>query len=542
MKRIAAYLALGLWLPAGVASAFAEDVCPADTGGWVACSYRPCPAGDEGQLCESIDLVTTFVSQLLKSGGSRSTVHFDATYYLAQAAGFTPRDAYIVAAYDAAVDLGQFELRGPQGELAVDPSECGGDNPPAECELVTPIIMGVNRNNFTSGGVFFHFMAPGSAANAQDNGMAPPTNQSSEEPFLDHVRRWAYGLGPLCVDGITNPAADGDIAEGASCFKSTTRTNSEVVGIIPFVSELGYLGSLEWISPLGEQSIATDPLTGHNMPASMLDHYVPSQDVPLAQLGIYLHAVADRISHHICIDNSQMVGPRAADAPPILLNPIPYDLYTTLLNSDSLQAILAQLVNINLVENPDFVEKFSNAQCDQLDHAQRHSWETGVDQSTLAAADRTTEAALSEIYGELSNYSAYYLFPAAGVTSSQGEQAAIATLVSALETHDPTQRLAALTTAAKAQGWLPLPLYDGITTEQWFTQAGAAFFSNSSSSSGGSSSGGSSGSSSSGAASGSGSGGGAVATDVLVFGCLMALFGRRLRKIKCLKSRHAFNS
>lgn len=479
-RRLATAILL-LSLSAGPTYAFYEDICPATSGRWQACETRPCKAGDENQACEAVTLLSTYVIQRNEQAtgnkvGARSTVHFDATYYLAQAAGFTPRDAYTVAAFDEAVDAGQFVLRGENGDLVVDPTTCVGPAVPASCAFITPTLNGLSRNNFTSGGLFFHFMTPRGDGGVVTDGLDPPTGNAIEEPFLDHVHRWVYGAGPLCVDGLTAETKEGNYAEGQSCYRSLIRTKSLLVGTMPMVSELGFFGDVDWIAPLGEQTIVKDPTSGVDMPASALSSYVAPQNLPLAKLGIFLHSLADRVSHHICIDATRREGPRPAQVSPILLNPVTYDAYNTLENDGTLQSAVSQLVETPLLVNPDFTIRFDEGECDQLDHMQRHSWETGVDQAMLPPTDQTTRAALAKVYEELSRYAVNYGFPSAQSLSAVKEQEVVGALLNALQVSGPAQRLTALDSAAKTQGWLALPLHSGLSTEQWNAEAGPPFF------------------------------------------------------------------
>ena len=477
-RRRAALLGLMLLWSASwarQAHAFAEDVCASAHGGWNNCVLQPCPSYGSG--CSLLAMLTTFATQL--PGRGRSTLHFDATYYLAQAIGFSPRDAYDIAAYDEAVDLGQFVLINQQGQALADPADCSGSSAPPACRFVTQTIFGVNRNNFVSGGMFFHFMAPPPGGRSED-GLNPALSDPVTEPFLDEVRRWAEGLGPLCVAGLTNRSANGDYATGSSCFQSATHTESTLVGRMPFVSLTGAATSVDWVSALGEQTVLTDPATGENQPASTLGQYLPADVVPLVRLGIYLHAVADRVSHHICIDASQSFGPRPADAPPVLLNPLPYDAYTLLLGFSQPQgggqSPGALLGNFSVTADPDFVWQFATAQCGQPDHAKRHSYETGTDQSRLPAEDRTAESGLYKVYDAMQGFAVYYGLPGAGTLTPQWRASVVTALLDAIETPQAADRLQALTRLAQHAGWLPLPEYGGVTQAQWLAQAGTRYF------------------------------------------------------------------
>jgi hypothetical protein len=448
----------------GTSYAFAEDVCPASGGGWAQCSLQACTPGSEALPCETIAMLTTAVAQFARrgTGGARSTVHFDATYYLAQAVGFSPRDAYFVAAYDQATDTGSYVHRGEDGVLA------------GEATLDTQTIGGMDRNNFSGGGVFFHFMAPREGVTTAD-GLAPHLDAVDEEPLLHHVRRWAYGQGPLCVGGLTQIGASGDVASGASCYVSSTRPESEALGRIPFVTELGFLGYADWISPLGEQGVVTDPASGEIAPASAAGAYVGPEIEPLLRLGVYVHALQDRISHHRCNLASQLEGPRAADAGSILTNPLIGPGYEFLQSLDPAE-LLAIFTEPQLFEDPDFFFEFDTAECDQLAHANRHTWETGVEQDSLSPENQTTRAALLATVDELERYAQFHLFaPAVAASSAQKQEWADA-MVAALEIVEPGARVAAFSALAQDRVWLPLPLHAGLSYADWDASAGIYAF------------------------------------------------------------------
>ena len=82
-----------------------------------------------------------------------------------------------------------------------------------------------------------------------------------------------------------------------------------------------------------------------------------------ARIGIYLHALGDRISHRVCTDADTITPPSP--------------------------------------DRPEFRIDLNKPTCDQGPHAIRHEYETGVDFAGLEPGDRTTEAMLSMVYDEL---------------------------------------------------------------------------------------------------------------------------------------------
>jgi len=473
LVHLALFLALA---HADISFAFAEDVCPAEDGGWQNCSSRPCETYESGAACESVAMFTTARSQTGERGlGARSTVHFDATYYLAQAAGFGPRAALTIAGYDQAVDTGRLWLRGEGGELLARPGACESAKAPRLCELSTRSIIGTNRNDFAGGGVFFHFMPP-PAGHGLINGLAPPLDDPQQEPFLAHLRRWAEGRGPLCVGGLTQASANGDYATGEACYQSRTRPDNLLVGRMPSISELGVVGSVDWAAPMGQQALAPDTRDGDPQPASKLASQF-GDSAALVRLGIYAHAVQDRISHHICLDASELIGPRAADAGELRLNPLPYTLYQLSMNTDSMAEAREQLDTTKVRVDPEFVFEFDREQCDQPHHALRHTLETGEVQAELAAADRTTEAALRVTLRLLEHFAANAGVDDAARLDEDARAQLVSGLVSALEAPQAGARIAALGRLATAQGWAPLPAHAGMAAPAWveaYSTAGSA--------------------------------------------------------------------
>lgn len=473
----AAGVVISLLMLSFYAHGFAEDACPssAPASSWQACSLEPCRLGSEHKTCETIALLTTVTSQgtSSKNGGSRSSVHFDATYYLAQAAGFSPRDAHMIAAYDQAVDTGQYVHRGNSSQLLVDPAKCSKEGADPACALNTLTMGGLDRNNFVSGGVFFHFMAPRMGA-SHDDGLAPDVDDPAAELFLNHLRRWAYGLGPLCVGGLTNASTQGDLASGVSCFNTTTRSPPLLMGRIPAASELGYLGFADWLAPLGEQTIVTEAATGKNTVASDLPKYFTRGEQPLVRLGIYLHALQDRISHHRCVDVSHLDGPRPADADKIIMNPFVSQLYL-LYQSPSLQTLQQLVTGAQLTTDPDFFYVFDTDECDQLSHANRHTWEVGAPQQSLQPRDQTTRAALLATLHELRAFAVrFQLGMPEG--SAVEDEALLDDLIVQLETNNPADRLAALGDMAVRRGMLPPAGFVGMTYADWDAKAGMHIF------------------------------------------------------------------
>lgn len=454
------------------ARGFAEDVCSNATDTWMGCSNHLCPDPEsEFLVCETLAMLTTVVGQGLGQtgpGGSRSTMHFDATYLLAQAAGLSPREAYVIAQYAQAPDQGMYVHRGQGGEVVAHPDSCETNVEPA-CWFNSAGTLGVDRNNFTGGGVFFHFPAP-PAGVAISNGLHPQVQDPTVEPFLNHVRRWVYGQGPLCVGGLTERSDAGDFATGATCFASDVRDPSVFLGRIPFVSEMGFLGFADWEGEPGEQTLITDQASGEATSAALLDEQMGPDKGQLVRLGIYLHVLADRVSHHRCVDASRLEGPREAEAGSIVINPIAAPIYLATLGNDGLAALAQIITDPGVTSEPDFFFEFSTQECDQLSHANRHTFETGTEQAALSDENRTTEAALVEVYAELKRFSAGRADSCPSLSDAAADTL-FGAIVQALEVASAQGRIDALTDVARGHDWLPLPAHGGVSAEQWLENA-----------------------------------------------------------------------
>ena len=341
------------------AHAFAEDLCYIPGGGPIqSCAPLPAaclPAGTISPACYTAILATD-AAQGSSFDSGRSSVHTDITFLLAEAVGFSETDAYWIAAYDEATDLGSFEPRDNSSVVV------------GTGEWATADIGGLVRGDFTSGGVLLHFVSPynngSSTPPAGINGLAPDPTNAATEPTLANFRAWALAASssakPACTAGLTIQSPQGDYATGAACYATGTPIHGSIASIQSVPVPIQATTSLQVIQ---------DPSGGPQTFAPMFDALVATdgagdtsathaQD---ARLGVYLHVLADRITHHVCTDQSVIAGPNAFG----------------------------------------FQIAMTNADCDQPIHLLRHAWETGTNFAQLAAQDRTTEAMLVTIYTEL---------------------------------------------------------------------------------------------------------------------------------------------
>jgi hypothetical protein len=395
------------------AAAFFEDVCYAPGGGPItSCTPLPdvCrPAGTDTPACKAA-IIAVNTQRRNASDGGRSSVHTDATFLLAQAVGFSATDAYWIAAYDEATDLGVFAPR---------------DNrslPVGDGALTTASITGLVRTDRASGGVLLHFIAPYNHGLATPppgvDGLHPDPTDAATEVTLANFRGWALAASstarPACTAGLTVQSAAGDYATGATCYTAGTPVRAEVslAGpvALPFTTQAG--------PQLVQDSAAPVYAPGFDaLVASDGAHDPGPGHAADARLGVYLHVLADRISHHVCGDHSVISGPSA------------------------------QGFDVNL----------ANSECAQPIHLLRHAWETGVSFAQLAAPDRTTQAAIGSVYQELVAFARARGVLRPGADTAATQAAYTAELVLALEKFAALDRIAALDAVGCAHGFSPLP-------------------------------------------------------------------------------------
>jgi hypothetical protein len=411
---LAAALAAGAILtPARDAAAFAEDLCYAPGGGPLAnCGPLPevCrPAGTDTAACK-VALIAVVARQRNASDGGRSSVHTDVTFLLAQAVGFSATDAYWIAAYDESADLGAFEIRDN------DSRPVGGG------ALATASVTGLVRTDAMSGGVLLHVIAPYNHGRATPppgiDGLHPDPTDAATEVTLANFRAWALATSsaakPACTAGLTVQSAAGDHATGATCFAPGTPIQAAIRLFgpldLPFATQAGPQlvqdSSTPVRAPDFDALVATDGA-----------HDASAGHAADARLGVYLHLLADRITHHVCTDRSVISGPSASG----------------------------------------FSVDLTDPECAQGIHLLRHAWETGVDYARLLPQDRTTLAMLQAVHQELVAFARArgVLRPGADLPATRA--AYTGELARALQTFQAADRVAALDAVGCAHGLAPLP-------------------------------------------------------------------------------------
>jgi hypothetical protein len=406
-----------VWLlQAPPAFGFVEDICfPPGGGAPYNCSPLPAvcqPVGTTSPMCLTA-AVAAFAALGVEGkvvNAERSIMHADCVNLLAQAVGFSTDDANWISSYGEVPDYGQFQ-----------PTDMNGQ---PYGSYQTAQMNGFQRSNFGVGGGMFHYIALYSGGTAAPppgvDGLHPSTHAPRTEYFISHMRSWAMAGGgtspPLCTAGLTNRSSQGDYATGSGCFVSS-----------------GNPAPVTWsLSLVLGQTTTSTFNTGLQVLDSSSDTTVLSSDfdtrvgggaarVADARLGIYLHMLADRISHHACTDLSAMAGPTATGASTWSLSEtaMPY--------------------------------------CGQDYHSLYHMWEIGVPFAQVPAAQRTTEAALNLLYDELLAFAQARNTARAGADNAAAKATLVSAILSALQTPAADARIAAVASVACANGYQPFP-------------------------------------------------------------------------------------
>lgn len=374
--------------------------------------------------------------------GGRSLVHSDAAYLMAQLLGFSPWQAYQIMIYAEATDQSTYEPSDQKGRLMLDAQviqACYESDmtDSFSCLGITPKLNGLYKFNDTTGGQLLHLHAryspdhspagPDMEPLLQPTEAPPvtpfPTDYTSEENahqeiLINNLRAWAFDQrDDLCVSGVTADLMDPlspCVTEGTLNFPMHF-FGFAIAAAVPFQAELG--------------RFIVDDLDGRRVESSseQFAAYIP-HDLRMAKMGIYLHSLADRISHHKCTDVSwfQQTSTTAFDS------------------------------------------VFPALDCGQGGHFLWHAWEQGTDQARIREQEfRTMEVALDVVWDELATRANELgLTP----TATPNKASVIADLVSILGIYDAEQRLNTFVDYLESSGAVSLPghgVYEETTLDDW---------------------------------------------------------------------------
>ena len=372
--------------------------------------------------------------------GGRSLVHSDSTYLMAQLIGFSAWQAYQIMIYDEATDQSEYTAFNQAGAQILSNSEIAscrenwGPNMPNECLILTPVLSGLYKFNYVTGGMLLHLHAQFSPSGNALPPVGYPIDYLSpqniqNDPLLGNFQAWVFDRRTdACAAGITTPMS----SITSPCAPATNILNSPQNFFAPGFTQL----AVPFFTTLGPLIIDQNSTGNVYATDSSFQSYINPHDVAYAKMGIFLHTLGDRYSHHLCTDNSYFYAESGGN----------------------------------------YNSNYSQVYCAQGSHFLWHGWEQGTTQTTdnLATQFQTMQPALSEVYDQLIAYAAYK-----GITinPSLNKTAILTNLITVLQEFDPQTRLNNMVSLTETTyGLLPLPgtgSAAAYSTDMWLRLAGA---------------------------------------------------------------------
>lgn len=376
--------------------------------------------------------------------GARSLIHSDSTYLMAQLIGFTAWQAYQMMIYDEATDQSDYVAYDQAGAQMLTDNEISicranwGPTMANQCQILTPVMSGIYKFNYNTGGMLLHLHA----RNSLDTNPPPPVqgdfpnvdylsveNRPYEE-LLTNFQAWVFNARyDACSAGITRTNPPPDSPE-AACQLSKYILSSPMYFFAPGFSQLvmpfeSTLGPLIINENTDNNVIATD---------ASFQPYITPHDVIYAKAGIYFHTLGDRYSHHLCTDNSYFYKE----------------------------------------DDGNYTSLYSSVMCAEGSHFLWHGWEQGTDQSdaNLDTQYQTMRGGLNAVYDQLVAYATYLKIPLKVVDKDR----LINELIEILGTTDAPTRLDHMVDLMETYDALPLPghgITRSLTIDGWLAAAGA---------------------------------------------------------------------
>lgn len=395
-----------------LAHAFADDICfNMDTSKMFNCVEleQGCNPPNTTKVCKTQTALYTVESASLAKY-PRSMVHMDATFYIAQAVGIHYDAAHRIAAYDQAIDLGDYIPVDMRGNPIVDPALCVGNKQPTGCKFFAKPLNGLVRMSLGTGGTFFHYGSLNNPKNAPVNGLNPLLNDPLIETMITNLRAWIFMDNFLCTAGLNG-------FQVGTCYLKSNGMPGQIYGIIPTL-EHDDRADVQFKIVIEEQVLHQD--TNMTVYASDLASYVGTTEASDVKMGIYLHTLQDRISHHKCMDHTSLSAP-------------------------------------NMTPGENFVANYPRDACHQSIHLIWHGWETGIEQSKVPVADRTLYPSLDLTYDELLLYAQRHGWARPHATDKNYKKKVLEAIQTSLQLPTPEKRLAALMQAMDSFGFKRLP-------------------------------------------------------------------------------------
>jgi len=378
--------------------------------------------------------------------GGRSLLHSDSTYFMAQMMGFSAWQAYQMMIYSEATDQAEytaFDQKGSEILTSTQTTQCRahwGPDAPRECLILTPEVQGISKFNYATGGMLLHLHARFSPHGEPPPGLIYPTDyfSSANRPYenlLTNFQAWVLDKrSDACAAGITQEMTSPDALLTpceTSQYTLKSPMNFFAPGFsklaIPFVTQLGTL----IIEERSKSGVLTNVLANNDS----FQAYIAPHDVAYAKMGIFVHTLGDRYSHHMCTDRSYFYH-----------------------ESDG-----------------HYMSDYSSLYCAQGSHFLWHVWEQGTNQTdeNLSIVHQTLRPALEAVYGQLLAYAKHQGIP---VDQKLVKQAIMDDLISVLQIYDPKERLNHMVALMEKNKILPLPGHGraaSYSVEAWLKLAGA---------------------------------------------------------------------
>jgi len=313
--------------------AFFEDICiSAKTKKIVACVEATADCNktpSAGKACP-VQLAQA-VKQIAVPVPSRSMIHSDATYFLAQALGYRADVAYWIVAYNEVADYTRYA---PIDQCGVQASSTNSGK-----NYITATFNGFQRTNNTTDGPLYHYVLPFSpnGAGTDVHGASgiqavypfhypapgyPVHIDDTYEGTLYNLRQWAMqpsdDPGLLCAAGLTTPNGSSNFS-GNAC-----QTGVAVNGKVPFITKAPAGVTVQFNSgpkildnSQGDVSyVELGPwLRDKSRTTGVLwqDPSAPPVPVQLARIGLYIHSMQDTASHATYCGDDAPSPPGGAD-------------------------------------------------------------------------------------------------------------------------------------------------------------------------------------------------------------------------------------
>jgi hypothetical protein len=358
---------------------------------------------------------------------------------MAQMIGYTPWQAYQMMIYSEATDQSEYTPFNQKGEQMLTSTEIAycrshwGPGMPNYCLVITEVMNGIYKFNATTGGMLLHLHTRYSS-----NGLAPPAitfpsdffapNNKPYEALLTNMRGWVFNQrSDACAGGITQQMSSATSPCAATSYILQSPMNFFAAGFSKF--------AIPFVTFLGELTINAADTGNVYANNGSFQAFISPHDVTFAKMGIFIHTLEDRYSHHMCSDNSYFYPQSSGN----------------------------------------YNSNYSQIFCAQGSHFLWHAWEQGTTQTdaNIKTQYQTMMPALEGVYDQLVEYAMYNNIP---ISPTANKTTIINNLIAVLQVFDPKTRLNNMVTLMDTSGVLPLPGHGSAANysiDEWLVRAGA---------------------------------------------------------------------